>query len=812
MKAPIKWLNNFTPIENIDTAQISHEVTMTGSKVEGVLVTGQDIKNVVVGQITDISKHPNADKLSICKVNISTAPSQLDKSIQIVTGATNVKIGDKVPVALDGAELAGGVKIKTGELRGVSSEGMLCSVNELGFTKDDFNGAAEDGIFILSQDASIGVDIVKFLGLGQTIIDFEITSNRPDCLSIEGLAREIAITMNLPFKPLVPHVKTNSNFSLKNMIDVEITAPDLCRRYMARVIRNVKIGSSPDWMVANLRAANVRSINNIVDITNYVMLELGQPMHAFDYDLLEDKKIIVRRAIDGEVLTTLDETKKILDNTMLVIADRQKAVGLAGIMGGENSQITADTRTIVFESANFEGINTRLTAKKLGMRTESSSRFEKGLDPENAKRAIDRACELVQLLGCGEVSDDEIDIYPTKLTSPRIEFRPSRINSFLGTEISEDIMLDILSKIGCDVIIDNNIKYIQPPSFRADLEDEVDLSEEIARFYGYNNITPTLLSGKSTTLGGLSKTQKQKELISSVMRSSGYYEACTYSFISPKAFDRICLSNDDVLRNAVVVSNPLGEDFSLMRTTMLPSLLDIASLNKKRGVNDFKIFELARIYSPNTINSDELPIETEILGAVLCCTNDDDKSTDSFFAAKGSVEELLRQLGFSNVTFTSCKDNPSFHPGKTAKVYNGDIEIGIIGCIHPDVAKINEAPLNTVVIMLDAGVLTKSTVRVKKYKQLPKFPSITRDLSIIADKNIFSSAINEVIEKFAGQYLESIKLFDVYTGKQIDQNKKSISYQLVFRSNSGTLTDDIINPEIEKIIRALSSELSATLR
>lgn len=812
MKAPIKWLNNFTPIENIDTAKISHEVTMTGSKVEGVEVTGKDIKNVVVGQITEISKHPNADKLSICKVNIASTGSLSEQLLQIVTGALNVKTGDKVPVALDGAELAGGVKIRTGELRGVASEGMLCSINELGFTKDDFPGAAEDGIFILPENAVIGDDIIKFLGLGQTIIDFEITSNRPDCLSIEGLAREIAITLNLPFKPLEPNVKANSGFSLKNMIEVEITAPDLCRRYIARIIRNVKIGSSPDWMVANLRAANVRSINNIVDITNYVMLELGQPMHAFDYDLLQDKKIIVRRALEGENLTTLDEAKKILDNSMLVIADRKKAVGLAGIMGGENSQITPDTGTIVFESANFEGINTRLTAKKLGMRTESSSRFEKGLDPENAKRAIDRACELVELLDCGEVSDDEIDIYPTKLTLPRIEFRPSKINAFLGTEISEDVMLEILSKIGCEKYLVDNVIYIQPPSFRADLEAEVDLSEEIARFYGYNNITPTLLSGKSTTLGGLSKTQKQKELISTLMRSNGYFEACTYSFISPKVFDRICIAKDDILRNAVVVSNPLGEDFSLMRTTMLPSLLDIASLNKKRGLNYFKIFELARVYTPNTKNTDELPLETEILGAVLCNANDESKSTEPFYAAKGLIEELMRLLGLNNATFKSCKDNPSFHPGKTAKVFYGDIEIGIMGCIHPDVAKNTEAPLNTIIIMLDAGVLTKTTERAKTFKHLPKFPSITRDLSIIADKEITASAINEVIEKSGGQYLESVKLFDVYTGKQIDQSKKSISYQLVFRSNVGTLTDDIINPEIDRIVAALDNDLSATLR
>jgi len=806
MKAPIIWLNDFTPIKEIPVKTIADKMTLTGSKVEGIETTGEEITKVVTGKINEITKHPDADKLVVCKIDVG------DKTLQIVTGATNVSVGDIVPVALDGSTLANNLKIKTGKLRGVVSEGMLCSIEELGYTAEDFPDAAKDGIYILPVGTPIRQNILSVLGLGESIIDFEITSNRPDCLSIEGLARETAITMDTSFTPMISNVRGTPGFLVKSIIHVEIKEPALCQRYIARAVRNIRIGPSPEWMVSRLRDAGVRSINNIVDITNYVMLELGQPMHAFDFEELHEKTILIRRAANGEKMKTLDESEHQLDDTMLVIADAHKPVAMAGIMGGENSEIKDTTKTILFESATFDGINVRLTAKKLGLRTESSSRFEKGLDTNNAKRAMDRACELVELLGCGEVSEDELDLYPVKKKTTRIEFRPERINHFLGTDVSEKDMIAILEKIECGFVVEEGKRFVEIPSFRPDLEHEVDLSEEIARFYGYSKITPTLLSGKSTTLGGLNLYQKQKESISMIMRSNGYYEACTYSFTSPGIFDRLCVPEGDPLRDAIRIANPLGEDYSVMRTTLLGSLLEIASTNWNRGVDSIKIFEIAKVYIKNPDPNKELPFEKDTLGVLYYVEKDRYETAASFFNVKGTVQELMRQIGVKNPGFKPCTSHSSFHPGRTSSIYDGETEIGILGFIHPDVAARMNAPLETIVLILDLEALLSKASAKKSFSPLPKFPSMTRDLALILDRTIPIATVDEHIRKFGGQYLESLQLFDIYTGKQIEENKKSVAYKLVFRSQDGTLTDDIVNKAQTRLLNKLKNELNAALR
>lgn len=806
MKAPIIWINDYTKVLGLDVKEIADKMTLSGSKVEGIEITGNEITNVITGKIIDIEKHPDADKLVICKIDIG------DKILQIVTGANNIKVSDIVPVALDGATLANNIKIKTGKLRGVVSEGMLCSIQELGYTKDDFLDASADGIYILPSNTAINQNILDVLGLGEAIIDFEITSNRPDCFSIEGLAREVAVTLDLPFSPVVPKKSGVEGFYVKDLITVENKEPEKCLRYIARAVKNVKIGPSPKWMVSKLRDAGVRSINNIVDITNYVMIELGQPMHAFDYNDLHEKSIVIRNAYANEKMTTLDCVVRSLDESMLVIADSNKAVAMAGIMGSENSEIKETTNTIIFESANFEGINVRLTAKKLGMRTESSSRFEKGLDPINAKRALDRACELVELLECGEVSIDEIDIFPGKIEKTKLLFRPSKINDFLGTEISEKQMVEILKKLEINFVKSNDQMFCEIPSFRPDLQEEVDIAEEVARFYGYNNITPTMLIGKSTTLGGLNHYQKQKLNITQVMLSNGFYEACTYSFTSPKIFDKLCMNKDDALRNAIVISNPLGEDFSVMRTTMLGNLVEIASTNWNRGVDLIKIFEIAKVYLPNPDKSQVMPLEKDTLGSVFYVKNDNYETSESFYTMKGIIENLAYQIGVKKLKFSACKDHSSFHPGRTAKIYDGNNEIGVIGYIHPDVAQNMGAPKETVVFMLDIASLVLNSNAKRKFKALPKFPSMTRDIALIMDIGTPISDVLDIILENGGNRLESVKLFDVYTGKQISDNKKSVAYQLVFRSNEGTLTDDVVNTDLSNLLSALKEKTGAQLR
>lgn len=806
MRIPVNWINDFTPAEKYDPYEIAHEATMTGSKVDEVIITGEGIKGVVSGKITDIKQHPNANKLVVCKVDVG------GEELQTVTGADNMIIGDVVPVALDGSILPGNKKIKAGKLRGVESRGMLCSIQELGFEKEDFPMADADGIFILPKDTKPGLDIKQVLDLGRAVLDFDITPNRPDCFCVEGIAREVAITLGLKFKEKKPSVRGIDNYSAKEYLDVDVQCPEMCNRYVARMVKNVKIGPSPGWMSSRLRQSGLRPINNIVDITNYVLLELGQPMHAFDYDYLNEGKIIVRRAGEKEKIVTLDEETHELSESMLVIADPEKPVALAGVMGGENSQIHENTKTIVFESANFDGISTRLTAKKLGMRTESSARFEKGLDPENAKRAMDRACELVEILKCGEVSYDEIDEYPVKPETAVIEFRPDKINAFLGTDIPSETMTDILLKVGCTIKENEKMVHFEAPTYRPDIKAEADLCEEIARFYGYNKIAPTLLSGKSTTLGGMNEEQKKKDTICSFFRSNGYYEACTYTFFGEKVFDKILLAEDDKLRNAVRILNPIGEDYSLMRTTMIPSLMDIVYTNESRGVGRFKVFETAKIYLPKKDGKNELPEEKEVIASVYSSRSEEIKSAGLFYEVKGEINELLRILGIKDIKYSKHDSDKSFHPGRTAKIESDGKILGFFGYIHPDVASNYEVSKNTVITILDFDKIKTFEGSKKTFVRLPKYPGISRDLALIADSKTTCDLIEESIKKSAGELLETIRLFDIYRGKQIGEDKKSLAYNLVFRSKDRTLKDDEVNILIENILKELKEQLNIYLR
>jgi phenylalanyl-tRNA synthetase beta chain len=806
MKAPVTWLNDFVPIKDLEPSFIAHNATMTGSKVENITVTGRDLSKIITGEIVELKKHPHADRLSICSIRI---PDQL---LQIVTGASNLSSGDIVPVALSGAVIAGNKTIQTCDFRGVLSEGMLCSAEELGLSSEDISGADDEGILILPHSTPLGIDIKKVFEMGNAVFEFEITSNRPDCFSIEGLAKEISIAMNLPFTPKNSDVKGSKAFSSKDHISVTIEDPNLCKRYIARVVRDIQIKPSPQWLINRLREAGVRSINNIVDITNYVMIETGQPMHAFDLDLLSDRQIIVRRARQGETMTTLDKESHIFSDSMLVIADSNYPIALAGIMGGENSQIRNETKAILFESASFDGVNVRMTAQKLGIRTESSSRFEKGLDPENARKAINRACELVELLECGEVSNDDVDQYPMPSKITRIPFRPDWINSFLGTEIETSQMISILESIGCRQFLKDSTLYFIPPYYRPDLEEEVDLCEEIARFYGYNNIEPTLLAGKSTTLGGLNLIQKQKESASEFLRGNGFYEACTYSFYGTKSLDKIQLSHDDPLRNSVILLNPLGENFSLMRTSLLPSLLEVATTNFKRRVRECKIFELAKCYFPNVIDSNQLPYEKDTLGGFYYSVTKNKKAEEVFYYMKGILSGLFVDLNIPEPDFIACENHSSFHPGRTAAIEHHGKHLGILGMIHPDVASTFDIPNDTVVFLLDYELMKDIDTKKKTFTALPKYPGVSRDLAITVDMDVASGAIMNAIRESAGSYLEEVSFFDVYTGKQVPTGKKSLAYELVFRSVEETMTDEMVLPIMNQILDMLRKRFFAELR
>lgn len=792
MNLSMKWLNDYVDID-ASPRDFSEAMTMSGSKVESYGSAGDEVQNVVVGKILSIEKHPNADKLVICSVDVGKS-----EPIQIVTGASNVFVGALVPVALDGSTLPGGKKIKKGKLRGIVSNGMMCSLGELGLTKNDFPYAIEDGIFIIEEDCHVGQDIREVTGLDDIVVEFEITPNRPDCLSVIGLAREAAATFNKQLKLPDCSVIAGTG-STKDFISAKVHETNLCTRYMARAVRNVKIGPSPLWMRQRLRSAGVRPINNIVDITNFVMLEYGQPMHAFDYRQINGGTINVRLAKDGEMITTLDGIEHKLDKNMLVIADSEKPVAVAGVMGGEFSGIMDDTDTIIFESAMFDPTSVRLTAKRLGMRTESSSRYEKGLDAQNTETALNRACKLVELLGVGDVCDDFIDINNTDYKPTTLKLDADWINRFLGTDIDKQFMIDALRRLDFKVENDN----ITVPSYRSDIAQKADIAEEIARIYGYDNIPMSALRGEATR-GGLNSKQKFEKDTASILLALGYNEISTYSFISPRYYDKIMAPIDSPLRKSVKIINPLGEDTSVMRTTTLPSMLETLSYNYSNRNLAVRFFELGTVYIPR--GEGELPEEPVkiTLGAY---------GGEDFYTMKGDIEELFENLGvdLEQCEFLPFSDDPAFHPGRCAKIVVGGIDIGVIGEIHPEVQANYEIDTRVYAAIIDAANLMGNCAKEKSYSPLPKFPSSTRDIAILCDDTIPVMELEKTMKSAAGKIIEKIELFDIYRGKQIPEGKKSVAFSIVMRASDRTLTVEEADSAVKKIIKSLEN-LGATLR
>ncbi len=791
MQLSMRWLHDFVEEIPATNREYAERLTMTGSKVEGWEEEGSELNKVVVGKILELAPHPNADKLQICQVDVGDGAP-----LQIVTGAKNVAVGDLVPVALDGSSLHGGVKIKKGKLRGVASNGMLCSVAELGITTHDFPYAIDDGIFILQEDCRVGQDIREAIGYNDTVFEFEITSNRPDCLSVIGLARETAVSFGKPLKLHTPVVK-GGHGDVNGLLKVRVEAPDLCPRYCARVVKNVRVKPSPRWMRERLRASGVRPINNIVDITNYVMLEYGQPMHAFDQKYLKEQQIVVRRAKEGESIVTLDGVERKLSPDMLVIADQDKPSAVAGVMGGEYSGIMDDTSTIVFESACFAGPSVRITAKTLGMRTDSSARFEKGLDPNNCIPALERACELVELLDAGDVCDGIIDVNNSSGERRKLALEPEWIKRFLGISISEEEMVQILQKLDFEV----KEGVVAVPTFRADVEHKADVAEEIARFYGYDRIPTTLVGGSAQ--GKLTEEQKFERMVNDTMQALGYSEIMTYSFISPKFYDKIGLPSDSPLRRSVTIANPLGEDTSIMRTIALPSLCEALSRNYSNRNLSASLYEIATEYIPKESDS-ELPVEKQsvVIGAY-------GEGTD-FFSLKGAVEALLEKARVFDYDVQPTEEY-AFHPGRCAQLLKDGKVFGVIGELHPKVLENYGLGARACAAVLDFNALFALRDPVRQYQPLPKFPAVTRDLAFVCDDEIPVLALKKSIAAAAGSRLEKVTLFDVYKGKQVADGKKSVAFNLVLRSADGTLKDEDADAIVKKVRKALT-DLGAELR
>ena len=790
MKLPLSWLSDYTDMTGITPEMYNHAMTMSGSKVEGIENLGDEIQKVVTGKILSVEKHPDADKLKICQVDVGK------ETIQIVTGADNVKPGQTVPVALDGARLPGGKKIKKGKLRGVLSNGMMCSYEEIGMTKEDFPDA-EYGILILEDGLPLGKDIKEVFGLDNPVVEFEITSNRPDCFSVIGLARETAVTFGRPFSVPVPKVH-GAGGDIHSHMKVTVEEPALCKRYTAKMVKNVKIGPSPRWMVDRLHACGIRSINNIVDITNYILLEYGQPMHAFDMSYLEGGEIRVRKAKDGEQMTTLDGSRHTLDSSMLMICDGKKPVAVAGVMGGENSEVREDTKDVLFESATFLGSSVRITAKKLGLRTESSSRYEKGLDTENTVPAVMRACELVEELGCGEVVDGMIDVYGTRPEPVQIPFEPERINRFIGFQVPSEFMEAALTSLGFTV--ENGV--ITVPTFRPDVLCFNDVAEEVARIYGYDKIPSSLMKGEAT-VGVKTYGQKIEERVKNTLVGCGLYEILVFSFTNPNIFDKLNMAKDDARRKTVQIVNPLGVENSVMRTTALASMLEVLSRNENFKTEKARLFEVGKIYLPK--EGELLPEEKQVvsLGMYGGC---------DFYDLKGVAEVLLEDLGIRKVSFKPETGDATFHPGRCAYLFAGERQIGRLGQIHPSVCENYDIENSVYAAELDLDALTELAQTDKTYKKLPKYPSTQRDLALLADDGVLAADIEEIIKKKAGNIFESLTLFDVYKGKQVPQGKKSMAYTVVFRTDEKTLTDEDVNPVVDGILKALSENLGVTLR
>ena len=793
MKLNRKWLHEeFVDLSHVSDREYVEKLTVFGQKVETWERMDSEIKNVVVGKVLEIVRHENSDHMWVCQIDVGE-----EEPVQIVTGAQNVKVGDMVPVAKHNSWLPGGVHITKGKLRGVKSNGMLCGLEELGLTQGDFPYAILDGIFIIEEECTIGQDINEIIGNDDTIVEFEITNNRPDCYSVIGLARESAAAFGRTMKHHEPVVKGSDAGSIFEHLDVEVPAEHLCNRYASRMVANVKIGPSPKWLRQRLRANGVRPINNIVDITNYVMLEYGQPMHAFDYRYVGSGKIVVREAEEGETLTTLDGNVRNLKPGMLVIADENKPIGLAGIMGGENSEILDDTTTVVFESANFNGTSIRQTALALGMRTESSGKFEKNLDPMMTVPAVQRACELVELLECGDVMDGIIDIINYVPQPKELPLEADKINKLLGTDISKEDMVKYLNLLEIEVEGDS----IKVPSFRPDLNLMADIAEEVGRSYGYNEIPTTAF--KTSTQGGYSPEMLLEAKAGQLCRSLGFSEIITYSFVSPAIFDNIRIPADSALRNAMRIQNPLGEDTSIMRTIALPSMLEILSRNNAYHNKSVNLYELAKIYLPR---ENDLPEEPKmlLLGSYGPNVN--------FFTLKGQLEAVFAGLRTEKTSYVADKTNPSYHPGRCAKVFVGGEEVGFIGQVHPAVAKNYGLDVEVYCCEVSFAKILNHLLPEVTYTPLPKYQSANRDLSILCDEAVTVAEVENVIEANAGKLLRNIKLFDIYRGTGVPEGKKSMAFSLELRADDRTLTDTDSEAVISKVLAALKDQLNATLR
>ncbi len=796
MNTPLSWIRAYVPELSCTDQEYIDAMTLSGTKVENYERLDANLEKIVIGQIEKIEKHPDAEKLVVCQVNIGT------ETIQIVTGARNVFEGAKVPVVLDGGrvatdhdgnKVAGGTKIKKGKLRGVESFGMMCSIAELGSSKEFYPEAAEDGIYIFPEDAEVGKSAVEALGLNDTVVEYEITSNRVDCFGILGIAREAAATFRKPF--IQPEIKKCGNDEDANdYVSIEIKDADLCKRYCGRIVKNVKIGPSPEWMQRRLANCGIRPINNLVDITNYVMEEFGQPMHAYDLNTISGKKIVVRRAAEGEAFQTLDGQERKLDENILMICDAEKPVGIAGIMGGENSKITDDVKDILFEAACFDGTNIRLSAKRLGLRTDASGKFEKGLDPNNAEAAINRACALIEELGAGEVVGGMVDVYPEKKTEKRIPFEPEKYNKLLGTNVTPEEMLTYFDRL--EIVYDKEKNELVIPTFRQDLECSADIAEEVARFYGYDNIPVSLPSGEATT-GKKSFKMRIEDVARETAEFCGFSQGMTYSFESPKVFDKLLLPQNSELRKTVTIMNPLGEDFSVMRTVSLNGMLTSLATNYNRRNKSAKLYELGNVYLPKALPVTELPEERMMF--TLGMYGDGD-----FFNMKGAVEEFFEKVGMTKKPeYNPDNKKPFLHPGRQADIiYNGEV-IGYLGEVHPEVLDNYNIGDKAYIAVIDILKVTENATFDRKYEGIAKYPAVTRDLSMVMRKDILVGDIEKVFEKRGGSLLESMTLFDVYEGAQIKIGYKSVAYSLAFRAKDRTLEEKDIAPIMEKILADL---------
>lgn len=797
MNTSLSWIKAYVPGLDVTAQEYTDAMTLAGTKVEGYEALDAALDKIVIGQIDKIEKHPDADKLIICQVNVG------EETVQIVTGANNVKEGDKVPVVLDGgrvagghepgSRVAGGVKIKKGKLRGIESRGMMCSIEELGSNRDMYPEAPEEGIYIFPEDAKVGADAVEALGLNDVVFEYEITSNRVDCFSVVGIAREAAATFGKEFHPPVV-TETGNSEDVNDYIKVTVEDQELCPRYCARVVKNIKIGPSPKWMQRRLASVGIRPINNLVDITNYVMEEYGQPMHAYDLDTIANHEIIVRTAREGEKFTTLDGQERQMDETVLMICDGERSVGIAGIMGGENSMITDDVKTMLFEAACFDGTNIRKSSKKVGLRTDASGKFEKGLDPNNAQAAIDRACQLVEEMGAGEVVGGMVDVYGKRKEPVRVPFDQDEINRLLGTEISKEEMIGYFRKIGLEY--DDAANEVIAPTFRHDLFRMADLAEEVARFYGYDNIPTTLPRGEATT-GKLSFKLRVEEIARDIAEFCGFSQGMTYSFESPKVFDKLRIPEDSPLRRAVEIMNPLGEDYSIMRTTSLNGMLTSLATNYNRRNKKVRLYELGNIYLPKTLPLTELPEERMQFTLGMYGEGD-------FFNMKGVVEEFFEKVGMQGKeTYDPNSGKPYLHPGRQANIiYDGTV-VGYLGEVHPDIADAYEIGTKAYIAVLDMPEIVERASFDRKYTGIARFPAVTRDISMVMPKEVLAGQVEEVIEKKGGAYLESYALFDLYEGAQIKEGCKSMAYSIVFRAKDKTLEDAEVSEAMGRILKAL---------